>query len=105
VTDATAPDVVSTGMGWWRPDAAAPAHGALDVNINATLSYDGPFDPASGSPDARGLLCRVTRAHQVNPSSRGARASLARTSTRLRSLRELRRGLSRAEARSAKAEG
>jgi hypothetical protein len=25
------------------------------------MSYDGPFDPASGSPDARGLLCRVER--------------------------------------------
>jgi anaerobic selenocysteine-containing dehydrogenase len=61
LTDATAPDVVSTGMGWWRPDAQAPQHGALDININAAMSYDGPFDPASGSPDARGLLCRVAR--------------------------------------------
>jgi thiosulfate reductase/polysulfide reductase chain A len=59
VSDATAPDVVSTGMGWWRPAAPAPEHGALDININAALSYDGPFDPASGSPDARGVLCRV----------------------------------------------
>ena len=59
--DATAPDVVSTGMGWWRPDAPGPEHGALDVNINAALSYAGPFDPVSGSPDARGLLCRVQR--------------------------------------------
>jgi len=59
VTDATPADVVSTGMGWWRPDAPGPEHGALDVNINAALSYAGPYDPASGSPDARGLLCRV----------------------------------------------
>jgi anaerobic selenocysteine-containing dehydrogenase len=59
ISDATAPDVVSTGMGWWRPDAPGPEHGALDVNINAALSYAGPFDPVSGSPDARGLLCRV----------------------------------------------
>ena len=50
-------------MGWWRPDAPGPEHGALDVNINAALSYAGPFDPVSGSPDARGLLCRVRRAH------------------------------------------
>jgi anaerobic selenocysteine-containing dehydrogenase len=61
LTDATAPDTVSTGMGWWRPDAPAPQHGALEININAAMSYDGPFDPASGSPDARGLLCRVAR--------------------------------------------
>jgi anaerobic selenocysteine-containing dehydrogenase len=62
VSDATPPEVVSTGMGWWRPDAAGPDHGALDVNINAALSYAGPFDPASGSVDARGILCRVRRA-------------------------------------------
>ena len=62
LSDATAPDVVSTGMGWWRPDAPAPEHGALDININVAMSYAGPFDPASGSPDARGLLCRVARA-------------------------------------------
>jgi anaerobic selenocysteine-containing dehydrogenase len=62
VSDTTAPQIVSTGMGWWRPDAPAPEHGALDVNINAALSYDGPYDAASGSPDARGLLCRVRRA-------------------------------------------
>jgi anaerobic selenocysteine-containing dehydrogenase len=62
LSDATTPDVVSTGMGWWRPDAPAPEHGALDININAAMSYAGPFDPASGSPDARGLLCRVARA-------------------------------------------
>jgi thiosulfate reductase / polysulfide reductase chain A len=61
LSDATAPGVVSTGMGWWRPEAPAPLHGALDININAAMSYDGPFDPASGSPDARGLLCRVER--------------------------------------------
>jgi anaerobic selenocysteine-containing dehydrogenase len=61
VSDATEPDVVSTGMGWWRPSAAGPEHGALDININAALSYAGPFDPASGSVDARGLMCRVRR--------------------------------------------
>jgi hypothetical protein len=38
----------------------APTHGALDVNVNAALAYAGPYDPASGSPDIRGLRCRVT---------------------------------------------
>jgi anaerobic selenocysteine-containing dehydrogenase len=59
LTDATPPGVVSTGMGWWLPAAAAPEHGALDININAALTYDGPWDPASGSSDVRGLRCRV----------------------------------------------
>jgi len=39
----------------------APEHGVLDVNINAALSYSGPYDPMSGSSDIRGQLCRVER--------------------------------------------
>lgn len=62
VTDATPPDVVSTGMGWWFPDAAGPDRGAFDVNVNAAMSYDGPWDPVSGSADTRGLRCRIGRA-------------------------------------------
>ena len=60
-SDATPPDVVNTGMGWWRPAAADPTHGALDININAALAYSGPYDPVSGSSDIRGQLCRVER--------------------------------------------
>jgi thiosulfate reductase / polysulfide reductase chain A len=56
---ATAPDTVVTGMGWWRPEAPGPEYGALDVNINAALSYAGPYDPASGSADTRGIPCRL----------------------------------------------
>ena len=59
LSDATPPDVVNTGMGWWLPSEPAPEHGALDVNINAALGYDGPYDPVSGSSDVRGLPCRV----------------------------------------------
>src|SRR5215472_8274574 len=39
ISDRTPPGVVSTGMGWWRPQTAAPDHGALDININAALHY------------------------------------------------------------------
>jgi anaerobic selenocysteine-containing dehydrogenase len=60
LSDATPPEVVNTGMGWWSPLAAAPERGALDININAALAYDGPWDPISGSSDIRGLPCRVT---------------------------------------------
>ena len=61
VTDATPPGVVSTGMGWWFPDAPGPDRGALDVNVNAAMSYDGPWDPVSGSADTRGMRCRLQR--------------------------------------------
>ena len=60
-SDAQPPDVVSTGMGWWRPAEPAPHRGALDININAALTYSGPYDPISGSSDIRGQLCRITR--------------------------------------------
>ena len=59
LSDATALDTVVTGMGWWRPDAEGPEYGALDVNANAALSYAGPYDPASGSRDTRGISCRI----------------------------------------------
>jgi thiosulfate reductase / polysulfide reductase chain A len=60
LSDATPPNVVNTGMGWWTPSGAAPERGALDININAALDYGGPYDPISGSSDIRGLACRVT---------------------------------------------
>ena len=59
LTDATPPNVVNTGMGWWRPADPAPERGALDVNINAALDYDGPWDPVSGSSNVRGMPCRI----------------------------------------------
>jgi anaerobic selenocysteine-containing dehydrogenase len=60
ITEETAPGTVRTGMGWWLPEAAGPERGALDVNVNVALSYDGPWDPVTGSADTRGLPCRVT---------------------------------------------
>jgi thiosulfate reductase / polysulfide reductase chain A len=59
VTEATPEGVVSTGMGWWRPGSMMPGSGAFDVNINAAMTYDGPWDPISGSVDSRGMRCRI----------------------------------------------
>lgn len=61
ISDATQQGVVSTGMGWWRPEITTPDHGVLDGNINAILSYSGPFDPVTGSASIRGQRCRVRR--------------------------------------------
>ncbi|HEX5280166.1 MAG TPA: molybdopterin-dependent oxidoreductase [Micropepsaceae bacterium] len=62
VTDATPPGVVSTGMGWWKPGADAGFQGAYEININAAVSYHGPWDPMSGSADTRGRRCRIRAA-------------------------------------------
>ncbi len=60
LSETTPPDVVSTGMGWWRPEGATDGTmGAIEININAALSYEGPFDPVTGSSAIRGQLCRV----------------------------------------------
>ncbi len=67
VTEATEPGIVATGMGWWLPEAEGPEYGALDININAALSYSGPYDPASGSADTRGVPCRIVVAAKAQP--------------------------------------
>ena len=54
-----APGVVTTGIGWWRPEATGPEFAALDINVNAALTYGGPMDPMSGSVDTRALPCRL----------------------------------------------
>ncbi|MGE0743884.1 MAG: molybdopterin-dependent oxidoreductase [Rhodospirillales bacterium] len=61
VTDVTPPGVVRTGMGWWLPEAPGPERAALEINVNAAMSYDGPWDPVTGSADTRGLPCRIAR--------------------------------------------
>jgi thiosulfate reductase/polysulfide reductase chain A len=53
--------VLTTGVGWWLPEAPAPHFGAREVNINAALTYSGRWDPASGSADTRGIACRIEK--------------------------------------------
>jgi len=64
------PGLVVTGMGWWRPAAPGPDHGVREININAVLSYDGPYDSASGSPNSRGLPCRIERMSAAESATR-----------------------------------
>ena len=61
ITDATPEGVVSNGMGRWRPGSITPGNGAFDVNLNAAMTYDGPWDPISGSVDSREIRCRILR--------------------------------------------
>ena len=57
----TLPDVLTTGMGWWDPNAAGPFRGADDINVNTVLNYGSAGDPMTGSIDTRGVPCRITR--------------------------------------------
>jgi len=60
--DEVPPDVVTTQMGWWYPEAAGFDHGALTVNVDAAIPYGPPWDPISGSAEARNVACRLARA-------------------------------------------
>ena len=59
VSENTLPGVLTTGMGWWNPYGPAPFFGAMDINVNAVLNYNGAFDPASGSIDTRDIPCQI----------------------------------------------
>lgn len=59
LSEDTLEGVLTTGVGWWRPEAAAPHFGARDVNINAAMSYSRRWDKASGAADTRGVACRI----------------------------------------------
>lgn len=60
VTDKMRPGVVNCQMGWWFPEAKdKPWFGMFEVNANVLTSMDPPFDPAMGTYQLRGLLCRI----------------------------------------------
>ncbi|MDP6604133.1 MAG: molybdopterin-dependent oxidoreductase, partial [Rhodospirillales bacterium] len=71
-TTDVAPGILRTGMGWWLPEAAGPERGALTVNVNAAMSYGGPWDPVTGSADTRGLPCRMVKIETENAAMAGA---------------------------------
>lgn len=62
ITDEVPEDIVATGMGWWYPELKEPHHGALTFNIDVAIPYGPPWDPISGSSEARNTACRITRA-------------------------------------------
>lgn len=56
-----APDVVNIEHGWWFPEKEGPEFGMWDSNANVLTSSEPPFDPAFGSYQLRGLLCKVDK--------------------------------------------
>jgi len=56
------PQVIHCEHGWWFPEREDPEHGAFESNANVLTSQSPPYDPAMGTYQLRGLLCRIERA-------------------------------------------
>ena len=56
------PRVIHCEHGWWFPEREDPEHGAFESNANVLTSQSPPYDPAMGTYQLRGLLCRIEKA-------------------------------------------
>jgi len=54
-------DVVNVDHGWWFPERGGPDFGVWESNANLLTSDEPPYDPAFGSYQLRGLLCRIDK--------------------------------------------
>ena len=61
ITDEIDPRVVHVEHGWWFPEEPGPEHGVWKSNANVLTCNDPPYDPAMGTYQLRGLLCRIAR--------------------------------------------
>jgi anaerobic selenocysteine-containing dehydrogenase len=62
LTTAIDPRVIHVEHGWWFPEEPAPDYGIWKSNANLLTDSEPPYDPAMGTYQLRGLLCRVTAA-------------------------------------------
>ena len=53
------PRVVHVQHGWWFPEEKGPDHGVWRSNANVLTRNGPPYDPAMGTYQLRGLLCRI----------------------------------------------
>jgi len=58
------PKVVHCDAHWWFPEKPGPDHGHWEVNINALISGDPPYDPIAGTTPLRGALCKIYRVEE-----------------------------------------
>jgi thiosulfate reductase/polysulfide reductase chain A len=59
VTDKIDPRVIHCEHGWWFPERHTTDFGIWESNANILTNNRAPFDPAMGTYQLRGLLCRV----------------------------------------------
>jgi thiosulfate reductase/polysulfide reductase chain A len=62
LTDGIDPRVIHAQHGWWFPDQPGPEYGVRQSNVNLLTDNGPPYDPAMGTYQLRGLLCRVSKA-------------------------------------------
>jgi len=65
LTDGIDPRVINAEFGWWFPDEPGPEYGIWKANANVLTDNGPPYDPAMGTYQLRGLLCRVARASEA----------------------------------------
>jgi anaerobic selenocysteine-containing dehydrogenase len=51
--------VIHAQHGWWFPEEPGPEYGVWKSNVNLLTDNGPPYDPAMGTYQLRGLLCRV----------------------------------------------
>ena len=61
VSDQIKEGVVSIDHGWWFPEKPGPDFGIWESNANLLTSDEPPYDPAFGTYQLRGLLCRIEK--------------------------------------------
>ncbi len=65
VTDGIDERVINTEYGWWYPEMDDMYESCMKSNCNVLTNMSGPLDPAMGTYQLRGLLCRIEKADQA----------------------------------------
>ena len=56
------PRIVSAAFGWWFPEEPLDLFQFRKSNINVLTDSDPPYDPQLGTPELRGVPCRIYKA-------------------------------------------
>ena len=67
VTETISPKVISVGHNWWYPELPGPEYGCFESNANLLADPFAGADPATGTTELRGLLCKVYKADGPPP--------------------------------------
>ena len=62
LTKRISPRMISIPHAWWYPELPGPYHGVFESNANMLIDPFTETDPATGTTELRGLLCKVYRA-------------------------------------------